>query len=250
MNQKEYDRRKYEKAKPAYAALMKFYPLMIENLDGEIWRTVPDYENYQISNFGRVKSLWKSKAKILKPAFCNGYLRVDLCKDGKQKLFRVHRLIAQAFIPNPEGKPQVNHKDGHPMNNYVENLEWATHEENLKHAFDTGLKIAPQGEESILAKLTNEQAKYIRNNPDRLNLEQLAAKFGVDRSTIGLIQRGETYKNTGGNIRDKIDNRTPDDIRAKIRAEYKKGVVGCGSYALAKKYGVDHSTILKIVKNP
>ena len=250
MNQKEYDRRKYEKAKPAYAALMKFYPLMIENLDGEIWRTVPDYENYQISNFGRVKSLWKSKAKILKPAFCNGYLRVDLCKDGKQKLFRVHRLIAQAFIPNPEGKPQVNHKDGHPMNNYVENLEWATSSENQRHAFDTGLQIALKGEEHGEAKLTNEQALYVRNNPDNLTGKQLAEKYGVTQITISEIQRGKTYKNAGGSIRKAQKKvRLPEDIKQQIRSEYQKGVVGYSSYALAKKYGVAPSTIWKIVND-
>ena len=83
MNEKH--RRAYEKAKPAYEALMKFYPLTVENLDGEIWRPIEGYKNYQISNFGRVKRLWKSKAKILKPLLKRGYLQICLYKDGKKK---------------------------------------------------------------------------------------------------------------------------------------------------------------------
>lgn len=113
-------------AKTAYAALMKFYLLTIENLDVKIWRTVPDYEDYQVSNFERVKSFKQGKVTICKPVLVNGYLAVSLYKNNKQKIFTVHRLVAELFIINPENKPQVNHKNGHPLNNYVGNLEWAT----------------------------------------------------------------------------------------------------------------------------
>ena len=77
-------------------------------------------------------------------------------------------------------------------------------------------------------------------------LKELAEKFGVKQAVISRIQLGKVYKNAGGSIRPKRG--VPEDIRAKIRAEYKAGVVGCGSYALAKKYGVCHRTVLKIVK--
>ena len=244
--QRELHRRAYEKAKPAYAALMKFYPLTTDDLDGEIWRPIAGYDAYHVSNFGRVKSFYNCKIIIRKPVLSmTGYLNVNLSKDGKKKWFSVHRLVAQSFIPNPDNKPEVNHIDGHPMNCYVGNLEWSTSKENQQHALANGLRA--QGEEQVQAKLTNEQVGYIRNNPDRLNLEQLAEKFGVRPATISRIQLGQKYKNAGGSIRPKRG--VPEDIRAKIRAEYKKGVRGCGCYALAKKYGVDHSTILRIV-NP
>ena len=241
----EADRRRKEDAKPAYAALMKFYPFTLENLDGEVWRPIVGYKNYQISNFGRVKSFKQDKIIIRKPKLnVQGYLRVDLCKGGKQKDFRVHRLVAQAFIPNPDNKPEVNHIDGYKMNCFVGNLEWATRLENQRHALANNL--IKLGEDSINAKLINEQVKYIRQNPDKLTTTKLAAKFGVTQTVISNIQLGKIYKNAGGSIRPKRG--VPEDIKQKIRAEYVFGSKEFGSRALAKKYGVAHSTILNIVR--
>ena len=242
------DRRRYEKAKTAYEALMKFYPLTVENLDDEIWRPIEGYEDYQVSNFGRVKSFKQGKIIIRKPALnMQGYLYVILHKDGKQKPFRINRLVALAFIPNPDNKPEVNHKVGCKLNNYVGNLEWVTSSENQRHAFDNGLQKGIQGEEHVSAKLTNEQVEYVRDNPNNLTQKKLGEMFGVDKTTISEIQLGKTYKNAGGKIRGNIDNRIPNEIRAAIRSEYVKGKYGCGCYALAKKYGVNPKTILKIV---
>ena len=98
----------------------------------EIWCDIDGYEGlYQISNKGRVKSLYKGSERILK-LWDNGrgYLRVYLTKENTSKYIRVHRLVARAFIPNPENKPQVNHKDENKLNNCVENLEWSTAKEN------------------------------------------------------------------------------------------------------------------------
>lgn len=136
------------------------------------------------------------------------------------------------------------------MNNYVGNLEWVTREENAQHAVRIGL--IKSGEENYKAKFTSEQVKYIRDNSDNLTCTQFAEKFSVDLMTISLIQRGKTYKNAGGTIRKKKNGGfqpVSDNIRAQIRAEYQKGVRGCDCHALAKKYGVDHSTILKIVNS-
>lgn len=241
MNQKEYHRRAYELAKPAYAALMKFYPLTVDDLDGEDWQKLD--EHYHVSNFGRTKSFYKGKVKILKPLFVRGYLHVALYFGGKPKHFQVHRLVAQAFISNPDNKPQVNHIDGNKLDNYVGNLEWATQSENTKHAYDTGL--APQGEEHGCAKLTNEQVKYIRTNSDNLKREQLAEKFGVAPTTISDIQLGKIWKNASGVIRNKIKVRVPDEVRNQIRADY-----ATGNYTqrqLAKKYGVHLATIRRIL---
>ncbi len=116
----------------------------------EIWKDIPDYEGrYQISNLGTVKSLRiigrrkcglerTHKDKILKPRLQSGYLVVCLCSPrGKsiRKEMLVHRLIAQAFIPNIENKPCVNHIDNNRINNNISNLEWCTHQENISKHF-------------------------------------------------------------------------------------------------------------------
>ena len=104
----------------------------------EVWKNIEGYEKlYQISNFGRVKSLnynRTGKEKILKPSKDkDGYLHVGLCKNGKAKFFRVHRLVCSAFLENPENLPQVNHKDENKENNHVDNLEWVSPKENINY---------------------------------------------------------------------------------------------------------------------
>ncbi len=106
----------------------------------EIWKDIEGYEGlYQISNLGNVKSLKNNI--ILKPSKnSKGYLQVFLWKNGSGKLLRIHRLVAKAFIPNFDDKPQVNHIDGNKQNNRVNNLEWVTNSENQKHAFKIKLQ--------------------------------------------------------------------------------------------------------------
>lgn len=205
----------------------------------------------EVSSFGRVKSLngrWDKTPRIMKLRIKAGYLQVGFHKGGNVKYFLVHRLVAQAFIPNPESKPQVNHIDGDKLNNHMSNLEWCTQSENQNHAYDTGLQVAQQGEDSRDAKLTNEQARYVRNNPQRLNTVELGKMFGVDPQTISDIQLGRTYRNAGGVIRNKIDTRIPDDVRDQIRAEYVFGSREFSSRALARKYNVSQRTIRNIVR--
>ena len=122
----------------------------------EIWKDIPGYEGaYQISNYGRVKSLqrtlphklhgiWHIKERILKVNHTgpgkNKYAGVMLHNGhGNMTSMKIHRLVAEAFIPNPEGKPQVNHKDGNTLNNHMDNLEWVTGLENVTHAWQNGL---------------------------------------------------------------------------------------------------------------
>lgn len=245
----DYQRRHCEDAKKAYAALMKVYPLTLDDLPGEIWKPIPDFDKYEVSNFGRVKSLqerWR-KPRILKPATnYKGYLLVQLCINGKGKNFRVHRLVALAFIPNPEGKPEINHRDGCRLNNFVGNLEWVTSSENQRHAYLTGLQVAMQGEKHANAKLTNQQVLYIKENPLDLTNVKLAEMFSVDSATISLIQRGKRWKQVEGAVRPK--RHIPDDVRNQIRAEYVFGSHEFGSRALAKKYGVGQGTILRIIR--
>lgn len=241
-----------EKVKSAYDALMKWYPLTPSDLPGEIWKPVSDYDKYEVSNFGRIKSFNWNKIKILKP-FINGkgYLCIRLYKEKNQSQdFRVHRLVAELFIPNPENKPQINHIDGCKLNNHVSNLEWATQSENMRHAIVNGLKIAPQGEESKRAKLTNEQARYIRENPDSLNTVELAKMFNVVPATISNIQQGRGYSKSGGRVRQAKHHPSyvSSESRVEIRRQYVYGSREFGCYALAKKYGICPQTIWRIIR--
>ncbi len=116
----------------------------------ELWKPIEGYEDrYEVSNMGNVRSLNyrnTGKEKTLTPITeGKGYLMVGLCRGQTMKWQKVHRLVAAAFIPNPEDKPQVNHKNGIKTDNRVENLEWATNSENQKHAYKTGLNKANVG---------------------------------------------------------------------------------------------------------
>lgn len=109
----------------------------------EEWKDIKDYEGlYQVSNLGKIKRLRfingktnikRERIKVQKLRK-DGYLEVALYKDGKGKSIQVHRLVAQAFVPNPENKPQVNHIDGNKQNNNIENLEWVSISENALHS--------------------------------------------------------------------------------------------------------------------
>jgi hypothetical protein len=104
-----------------------------------MWVTVTKFPNYEINIEGQVRS--KLTGRILK-TFDNGrgYLTLRATtEDGKQRHLRVHRAVAEAFIPNPDSKPVVNHKDGNKKNNHVSNLEWVTFQENTIHAYEHGL---------------------------------------------------------------------------------------------------------------
>lgn len=117
----------------------------------EVWTDIKDYEGlYQVSNYGRVKSLAKKiicrdgrernyKERILKPYNCaGGYQVVALSKNGNRAQLLVHRLVAQNFLINPENKAEVNHIDFNPANNTLFNLEWTTRQENMRHSCEAG----------------------------------------------------------------------------------------------------------------
>lgn len=119
-------------------------------VENEIWKDIPNYEGiYQVSNMGRVRSLTRivyhgdikycRKGVIRKPFNTKDYDSLMLSKDGTKKIYMVHRLVALTFLPNPNNKPEVNHKDGNKRNNKLENLEWVTTSENKLHAIRTGL---------------------------------------------------------------------------------------------------------------
>lgn len=102
----------------------------------EIWKDIKDTKGrYQVSNLGRVKrKSFTKEDRILKPELRTGYPSIQICLNGKRKHARIHRLVATAFIPNPDNLPQVNHKDRDRTNNRVDNLEWCEEKYNLSHA--------------------------------------------------------------------------------------------------------------------
>jgi len=132
----------------------------------EVWKPVVGYEGlYEVSNLGRVKSCTKTvyrdrrgpitfQEKIMKPTVTyKGYLTIDLRNHGRRKGGFVHRLVAKAFIENPENKEQVNHINGNKKDNRVENLEWATNQENMVHAYKLNLKTSDAAAEARRQKI-------------------------------------------------------------------------------------------------
>ena len=114
--------------------------------ESEIWKDVVGFEGfYKVSNKGNVHSVSRKNAlgknregRMLKPIYDkDGYIRVNLCKKGKQKTRLIHRLVLEAFVPNPNGYPEVNHRDEVKTNNHVENLEWCTREYNMNYGTTT-----------------------------------------------------------------------------------------------------------------
>lgn len=179
-------------------------------MNEEIWKDIEGYKGaYQISNLGNVKSVerevtqWNESAKkyvtriqkalIMKPFEDeDGYLRLQLIKDGIRKKHFVHRLVALAFIPNPENKPEVNHKQGDKKDNRVWMLEWSTSSENQRHAIANKLYETAKGEKSGQAKLTELQVREIHSLYSRGNITQeyLAGLYGVASSAISRILTG------------------------------------------------------------
>lgn len=158
----------------------------------EIWKDIEGYEGkYQISSLGIVKNILTNK--IISPRnYGRNYQHVWLCKNGIKKSPAIHRLVAQAFIPNPENKPQVGHGDNNPSNNSLENLEWCTGKENMLHCKKEG-RIR-SGENHHKAKLTWEKVKQIREKSSKgATLLQLKTEYGVNEGTIWFIIKNKTW---------------------------------------------------------
>lgn len=173
----------------------------LKEFSNEIWRDIAGYEGlYQASNCGRIRKINSATKGILKGHYKQGYMHNALSKNGRQKKFFTHRLIAETFIPNPENKPVVNHIDGNKLNNRVENLEWATVSENTKHAYAMGLEKVLRGADNGNAKFTSEQIAEIRSTcikkDKNVGIKELAKKYHVNAHTISRIVNCETYKNS------------------------------------------------------
>lgn len=159
-------------------------------------KQIEGFENYLISQHGDVYSLPKKTRKgtrKLKPVKQKtGYLLVDLVKNGCRTKKLVHRLVAEAYIPNLDNKPQVNHIDGVKHNNHKSNLEWATRSENQKHAIRIGLRTA-KGEKNSQAKLDMYDVLEIRELLKTTSKKELSKMYKVSISTIYDIQSKRSW---------------------------------------------------------
>lgn len=170
----------------------------------EIWKGLiyggEDYSEWiEISNLGRVRNP-KTRTIRKQNLLRTGYYFVSFSMGSrkKKKTFRVHKGLAETFIPNPENKPQVNHIDGNKQNNSLENLEWVTNRENIKHAYKLGLADPLTWNRRNNAKLTDEEVRFIRKNyipyDKKHGTHGLGRKFNMHPETIRQLLNYETYK--------------------------------------------------------
>lgn len=151
----------------------------------ETWKVIIGYPNYKVSNMGNVSG--KNGKKISKCKRGN-YFAINLYKNNKRKTFNVHRLVAESFIPNTENKRCVNHTDSNTLNNNVSNLEWATHKENVQHAYRLGRKKHGKGEQSSNFKLKDTEILEIKRLfKDGLRIKDIVPLFNVSQPTISRV---------------------------------------------------------------
>lgn len=175
----------------------------------ELWKPILGYENeYHISNFGNVKSLQRVftrkdgkkltiKEKILTPSMDKkGYPRITLCNINKKQITpKVHRLVAEHFIENPNNYTQVNHIDGNKQNNNITNLEWCTVLQNNVHAKENNLLNALKGEQHKMSKLNEKDIIIIRDlRKSGILLKDICKLFNVNERTISSICLNKSWK--------------------------------------------------------
>lgn len=186
----------------------------LEDIDGEIWKDVVGYEGqYMVSNYSRVKSLNKvvnavngftstKKSKVLKQILNACYLGISFSNKNKIKRVMIHRIVAEAFIPNPENKKTVNHVDGNKLNNSIANLEWATYSENIKHAYKMGLSKPNPTNKGKFGILHANSKKIVRIKGAEIkrydSISDAFRETGISVSQIATVCRGYRNRTSAG----------------------------------------------------
>lgn len=206
----------------------------------ECWLPVVGFEGcYEVSNKGRIRSLdrkvWNGKVWFFKKGIIlkmskttTGYWKVELSKKGvKKKSFKVHRLVAIAFVENIEGKPNVNHIDGDPLNNNAENLEWCTQKENMLHAARNGLCNGGKNPYINKEQIVKE---YLADR--KISVSALSKKYKCMQSTISKYLR-----ESGVSIRNPVKY---DIDFEELKSDFEKGM---SNVEIAKKYKTNKTLI-------
>ena len=167
----------------------------------EEWKNIKGYPNYMVSNMGNVKSLnynHTGREKIMKPSVDkDGYMYICLYKNGVKKLYLVHRLVAEAFISNPNNYPQVNHKDENPSNNFVDNLEWC----DAKYNNNYGTRTERVTEKLINGKKSKTVLQINKNTSEIIgewpSIAEINRKKGFDSKCISNCCKGKQKQSYG-----------------------------------------------------
>lgn len=162
------------------------------------WVEIEDNPNYLVSDSGEVKRKSANTNKAFRES--KGYMAVDMYQDGERKTKRVHRLVAEAFVPNPNNKPEVNHKDGNRYNNSASNLEWVTKKENCEHAWASGL-VKPSygmtGKRNPNAGRKSKPIRIVETGEIYSKLEECAEAINGDNRHINDCLRGRQRTHRG-----------------------------------------------------
>lgn len=186
-------------------------------MDTIIWKDVVGFDGYKVSNTGLVKSFRKNtRGVILRQSNDkDGYKKVSMTKNKKEYTKRVHIIVAQAFLPNPENKPVVHHKDNNKSNNHVSNLEWVTVSENTKYAYEDGVFTPPNAKHYVLIR-DGEIVSYYSNG------YKMAECVGLNRNLLyeySTQQDKKLYDVFTVKTVDAIDKSFPVDLLLPIRSD-------------------------------
>lgn len=168
----------------------------------ETWQTVTRNSNYIVSENGRIRRNGSKNDHSVRDK--KGYLITDLYMNGRRTTERVHILVAEAFIPNPYDKPEVNHKDGDKHNNHVSNLEWATKKENSEHAWRTGLmrpSYGMRGKKNPNAGRKGKPFEIVETGEVFNTLQECANATGCNIAHVSDCLRGKKYSHHGYHFR-------------------------------------------------
>ena len=158
---------------------------------GEIWKTILNYNKYEISNLGRIKRF----SRIRKPVLGKDYYRINLCKSSTQKTFYIHILVAENFIGSIPKDFIVNHKDGNKLNNAVENLEIISKQDNVVHAYKNNLTKTKKGSDHQNSKITEDDVhKIFELRKEGKTHKEIAAIFNISREQVRDIINRKRWK--------------------------------------------------------